>query len=152
MTGRSFLPVLLGGSQSIPREHVFAIRGVHSSAVLGPSSHSNGVDLGRAVRSSRYKLIVNYTPWIPYGPVDCGRDPGWMRLLDDHKHGRLDPALDALYFRTPRPFVELYDLETDPAEIHNLAGLPEFAPTERQLKEALQEKMITDYDYLPLPL
>jgi N-sulfoglucosamine sulfohydrolase len=57
----------------------------------------------------------------------------------------------ATYFTTPRPVYELYDLETDPAELNNLSGKPELAATERELRAALAEKMILDWDYLPLP-
>ena len=48
--------------------------------------------------------------------------------------------------------LELYDLENDPAEMHNLAGRPDLASVQRKLTEALQEKMILDWDFLPLPL
>jgi N-sulfoglucosamine sulfohydrolase len=46
---------------------------------------------------------------------------------------------------------ELYDLEEDPSELHNLSGKKEIAGIERSLREALAEKMILDWDYLPLP-
>jgi hypothetical protein len=51
-----------------------------------------------------------------------------------------------------RRVIELYDLETDPAELDNLAGRPEVAKVERELKVALAEKMILDYDFLPPPI
>jgi hypothetical protein len=51
-----------------------------------------------------------------------------------------------------RPVLELYDMEKDPAELHNLAGTPELRSIERELLVAMQEKMILDWDYLPLPL
>jgi len=47
---------------------------------------------------------------------------------------------------------ELYDLEKDPGEMENVAGNPEYAKVDRELKAALQDKMILDYDYLPLPV
>jgi N-sulfoglucosamine sulfohydrolase len=46
---------------------------------------------------------------------------------------------------------ELYDLEADPSELNNLSGKPELAKVERELRVALAEKMILDFDYLPLP-
>jgi hypothetical protein len=36
--------------------------------------------------------------------------------------------------------------------MENVAGRSEYAKVERELKAALQEKMILDYDYLPLPI
>ena len=64
----------------------------------------------------------------------------------------LAPEFTRAYFTTPRPVFELYDLENDLGELNNLAGQREFAAIERELKAALQEKMILDYDYLPLPI
>jgi hypothetical protein len=46
---------------------------------------------------------------------------------------------------------ELYDLSSDPAELNNLSGQPELENVERDLRIALAEKMIVDFDYLPLP-
>jgi hypothetical protein len=46
---------------------------------------------------------------------------------------------------------ELYDLDADPSELNNLSGKPAFAQVERELREVLAEKMILDWDYLPLP-
>ncbi len=57
----------------------------------------------------------------------------------------------ATYFTTPRRVYELYDLDADPSELNNLSGKPELAAVERSLRLALAEKMILDFDYLPLP-
>jgi len=73
-------------------------------------------------------------------------------MVEAHQAGKLAPALSRVYFTQPRPVLELYDLEADPSELNNLAGRPEHAAVERELKIALQEKMILDYDFLPLPL
>ena len=59
--------------------------------------------------------------------------------------------MSSTYFATPRPVYELYDLEADPSELENLSGKAEFAKIEKELREALAEKMILDWDYLPLP-
>ena len=47
---------------------------------------------------------------------------------------------------------ELYDLETDPYELHNLAGTPDNKTIERDLKQAMLDWMIVERDYLPLPI
>ena len=47
---------------------------------------------------------------------------------------------------------ELYDLASDPSEFNNLHGKPEAAAIEKKLKAALQEWMILERDYVPLPV
>jgi hypothetical protein len=69
-----------------------------------------------------------------------------------HRDGKLAPELDKLYFSPTRPMFELYDLESDPAELVNLAGRREAAGVEEELKAALQEWMILERDFLPLPI
>ena len=150
MSGVSFLP-LLRGEAFTPRKYVFTERGPHGSASVRADMTSNGYDLSRAVRSDRFKLIYNGTPWIPYAPVDSVAGAGWQQVLAEHAAGRLPPALDAAYFTLPRPVYELYDLEGDPGELTNLSGKRELAAVERELRRALAEKMILDFDYLPLP-
>ena len=94
----------------------------------------------------------NCTPNQVYQPVDSSGDPYWKALVALHDESKLAKEFEKAYFTTPRPIYELYDLENDPAELHNLAGQRQFATVERELKVALQEKMILDYDYLPLPI
>lgn len=149
MSGRSFLPALRGQSYQ-SRPHVFAARLYHGNSPFSDATKANQFDLSRAVRTNRYKLIYNCTPKMEYWPVDSGNDPGWQQILRAHSAGKLSPEHERAYFG-PRPVFELYDLEKDPAELHNLAGRAELASIERDLKVALQEKMILDYDYLPLP-
>ena len=38
------------------------------------------------------------------------------------RDGKLPADLAKLYFSPTRPMFEVYDLEADPAELHNLAG------------------------------
>ncbi|MDH4180020.1 MAG: sulfatase, partial [Armatimonadota bacterium] len=150
MSGRSFLSVLRG-RDSQTREHVFAARLTHGSRPFKEGTTTHTFDLSRMARSSRYKLIYNCTPHMKYSPVDSYTERSWLEMVDEHLWGRLDPAFDRTYFGA-RPVLELYDLEADPAELNNLAGRKELASVQRQLLEALQEKMILDWDFLPLPL
>lgn len=150
ITGRSFLP-LLRGQTFEPRRHLFAERGPHGSSTFTADVASSSVDYSRAVRGDRHKLIYNVTPHHRYLPVDCAGDPNWQEMTKAHAEGRLAAALTARYFTSPRPVYELYDLENDPSELRNIAGQEGVQDIERELKEALQEKMIVDFDYLPLP-
>jgi N-sulfoglucosamine sulfohydrolase len=150
MSGVSFLPLLKGEAHT-PRKHLFVERGPHGSAPVTVNMTNGGYDLGRAVRSDRYKFIYNCTPWIPYAPVDSAGGQAWKEMQEANAAGKLPPGMSATYFKTPRPVYELYDLKADPAELNNLSGDPAHATTERELRAALAEKMILDWDYLPLP-
>jgi arylsulfatase A-like enzyme len=150
MSGISFLP-LLKGDAFTPRKHIFAERGPHGSMPYSAKVTSGALDYSRVVRSDRYKLIYNVTPTIPYAPVDCPGQPVWQEMVAANKTGKLPPAIVARYFTNPRPVYELYDLENDPFELKNLAAKPEAVQAEQELKSALVEKMILDFDYLPLP-
>lgn len=150
MSGKSFWQ-LVNGKAYEPRTHIFVERGPHGSAPVSVQMTSSGYDLARAVRSERFKLIYNCTPWIPYSPVDSASGPAWTKMKEQNADGTLAASLKATYFTVPRPVYELYDLESDPSELINLAGNPEYAAHEDELRGALTEKMILDFDYLPLP-
>jgi arylsulfatase A-like enzyme len=144
MSGQDFL-------RGTPREHVFAARLTHGGRPYKEGVTTHTFDLSRMVRGTRYKLIYNCTPHMRYTPVDSYTERSWVEMTDEHLWGRLAPRFDRAYFGA-RPVLELYDMERDPAEMDNLAGRPELAAVERRLTEALQEKMILDWDFLPLPL
>src|SRR5262249_26565161 len=123
----------------------------HGSAPVAVNMNNSGYDLSRAVRSDRYKFIYNCTPWIPYSPVDSAGGAAWTQIKEAHAAGKLSPGLNSTYFTTPRPVYELYDLNSDPSELTNLSGKPELLSIEHELRLALAEKMVLDFDYLPLP-
>lgn len=148
MTGRSFLKVLRGEATE-GRRYVFAERGAHGS---GLPNNSAAFDLGRCVITPTHKLIYNALWQLPYWPVDFAGDLLWKDLQQRHQAGMLDAKLDRLYFSPTRPMFELYDLKNDPNEFNNLAGKPEAAAVERELKAKLQEWMLLERDYLPLPV
>ena len=150
MSGVSFLSLLKGETHT-PRKHLFVERGPHGSAPVQADMTNAGYDLARAVRSDRFKLIYNCTPWLPYSPVDSAGGQAWKQMQEANAAGKLPPGMTATYFTSPRPVYELYDLEADPGELNNLSGNPKLAATERELRTALAEKMILDWDYLPLP-
>ncbi len=150
MSGVSFLNLLLG-EKFEGRKYIFAERGVHGQATFNENTKANGYDLSRCARSKQFKLIYNCTPNQIYAPVDSTGDSYWQRMEALHREGKLAPEFERTYFTSPRPIYELYDLDKDPGELHNLAGKPEYRDVQRELVAALQEKMILDYDYLPLP-
>lgn len=152
MSGRSYLK-LLRGERFEARQYIFAERGPHGGdGAMRPNISAATFDLVRCARSARFKLIYNCTPHQPVAPVDSQNDPGWQEMVAANKAGKLAPEFVRAYFTAPRPTFELYDLDADPGELRNLAGDPQYAEAERDLKQALTEKMILDWDFLPLPL
>jgi hypothetical protein len=78
------------------------------------------------------------------------RSPNWLDIKAAYAQGLLAPPFVTAYFTLPRPTYELYDLQADPGELVNLAGKKSW-DAYRELKRALTEKMVRDYDYLPTP-
>lgn len=152
ITGQSFLKLLQGDASFKPRQHLFAERGPHGSGpYMGPGAKSSTYDLSRCVRTDQHKLIYNFTPHMEYSPVDSAGHDYWKNITAAHAAGSLAPELSKTYFSNPRPIIELYDLDADPSELHNLAGKPELAKIQSRMQRALAEYMIVNYDYLPLP-
>ncbi len=76
----------------------------------------------------------------------------WKDLKERNSAGQLSPELSRMYFSPTRPMFELYDLTNDPSEFDNLAGRKEAVAIEQELRAALIEWMVTERDYLPLPI
>jgi hypothetical protein len=140
--GRSLVTLLTGGDYEA-RKYVFAERNWHANW-----------DPMRCVVGRRYKLIQNYRPEIGYRPLDrirVPRDRTWRTIENLKAAGRLGDKLECCYFSSSRPQVELYDLEEDPGEWHNLAGEPAYQELVDEYQEALSAWMNSTHDFLPPP-
>ena len=152
MSGVSYLR-LLRGLPFEGRQYIFAERGPHGGdGGMKPDILASTFDLARCARSAKYKLIYNCTPHQAVAPVDSQRDPGWQQMSAAFAEDKLAPEFVRSYFTCPRSTYELYDCDADPGELTNLVGNPKYARVERELKEALTEKMVLDWDFLPTPL
>lgn len=111
--------------------------------------HDN-LDFIRGVRSGNYLLIQNYRPELPYVPtLDLAESPCWLAIQDLHIKHTLQPELEERYFTAPRPEVELYDLNSDPNQFHNLAA---DSAKVQLLQKLLSDWMILTNDFLPPPI
>ena len=146
MSGISFLPVLLGQAFT-GRDHLFAERGFHA----GPITRTDGFDLSRSVVTRHYNFIYNALPDRAYWPVDMDeKNIAWEAVIKAHEAGTLPKDQDARYFSKPRPTFELYDLEVDPFELHNLAGQDSVKNVEDELRKKMDRWMVREGDSLPL--
>jgi len=84
------------------------------------------VDHIRCVRSIHFKYIRNFLPERPYLQPNTYKDgkPIQLTMRRLHAEGRLDRN-QSLIMADRRPSEELYDLRTDPHELHNLAANPQ---------------------------
>ena len=97
-------------------------------------------DRSRAVRDERFKYIRNFDADRPFfAPLDYRENIATMqelrRLLAE---GKLT-VTQAGYFATPRPAEELYDTDSDPDEVVNLADDPQHAQTLARFRTALEQ-------------
>ena len=96
-------------------------------------------DLGRAVRSMRYKYIRNDYPDLPATPpADVSRSRTFKAMQQLRDQGKLKQSQMGCFIR-PRPAEELYDVVNDPYELHNLSENPQYASTLRELRQALSD-------------
>ncbi|MDF2377938.1 MAG: sulfatase-like hydrolase/transferase [Verrucomicrobiales bacterium] len=95
-------------------------------------------DIIRAVRDKRFRYVRNFEPLKPYYQYMNTPEKGatMNEIRKAEKAGELTGAL-ALFSAGTKPVEELYDLENDPHEIHNLADDPAHADKLAEMKAAL---------------
>jgi N-sulfoglucosamine sulfohydrolase len=109
-------------------------------------------DMMRSVRDQRYRYIYNFQPSKPYAQhvTFMDRSPimqEWRRLA---KANELKDA-PALFMAKTKPVEELYDLQTDPDEVRNLAAEPAHQERVAAMRAAMIEWMtkIDDKGVIP---
>ena len=108
-------------------------------------------DLVRSVSDGRHVYLRNYLPHLPHGQhIAYQFETPTTRIWKDlHDKGKLTPAQSA--FWEPRAPEELYDLETDPDEVRNLAGSEAHLGVLERMRRAHLEQIlaIRDTGFLP---
>ncbi len=133
MAGSSFL----GREPSPERTYIFGAR----------SRADDIYEVSRCVMDERYIYIRNYLPHQPYvtdAIIFSDSKASFRELRRLRENGELTP--EAEQFWQPKAYEELYDLETDPDELNNLAGDLEYGETVARMRGVLYEWMLEHRD------
>jgi N-sulfoglucosamine sulfohydrolase len=144
LDGKSFLPVLTGKEKSF-RDYIYA-------------SHTRDGDMNifpqRCVRDTRYKYILNLTPettwtthWTKVPNIPESHKEVWDTWIEKAK---TDPhAARIVNLNEHHPQEELYDTQSDPHELTNLAPDPAMAPTLTRMRQHLQDWLTAQGETMP---
>jgi arylsulfatase A-like enzyme len=133
LQGRDFL-----SQSSQPREHIFAARDRCDIAT----------ERMRCVRDTRYKYIRNFLPGVPYmqrNPYKEKEYPTWNLVKQLKAQGKLN-AVQSLFAADSKPVEELYDLQTDPHEVKNLASEAQHAARLRSMRALVDKWIVETHD------
>ncbi|MBC8290447.1 MAG: sulfatase-like hydrolase/transferase, partial [Planctomycetes bacterium] len=123
MQGRAFL----GPKTPSPRDYVYGAR----------DRMDERYDIIRAVRDRRFKYIRNYEPFKTY--YQYMNTPEKGRLMREIRRvealSDISPGV-ARFLEPKKAKEELYDTESDPHEMHNLAADPKFAAELKRMRQA----------------
>lgn len=143
LTGKSVLP-LLNEEPTTGWDTVFASHNLHEVTMYYPM---------RVIRNKEYKLIHNMNYKMPF-PIDQDFmiSPSFQDLLNRTRAGQETHWYRTLQGYYYRPQWELYDINTDPKELINLAGKPDY----QKVLESLQLKLqvwqnVTDDPWICAP-
>ena len=145
MSGRSVLDVLLSAHAGrVDPARSWTAAGIEWHGEAPPTSLA-----GRMIRDERHLYIVNYSaaPRRPLAPpakwrpdleyAKTAETADEIDLINKHPEHAAVKKFVAL-FVSPRPREELYDSETDPWQLNNLADSPAHAAVKARLKAQLE--------------
>lgn len=120
----------LYGPQKDPRKYV----------VSGRDRCDETVDRIRSVHKGQFNYIRNFHWQRPYLQPNAYKDSKAIviRMRELYSEGKLNAA-QSLIMAESRPKEELYDVQADPHNLHNLAEDPAYADTLKDLRKTLKK-------------
>ncbi|HBE70272.1 MAG TPA: sulfatase [Planctomycetaceae bacterium] len=138
---------------------------MHGRAIMGPGRTEapqfvhgardrmdERYDTVRSVRGKRFRYIRNFSPQKPYYQYMNTPEKGaTMQAIRSGQNDESLPEAAKLFAADTKPAEELYDLEADPHEIHNLADSQTHQDVLRQMRAACLDwqKRIGDLGLAP---
>lgn len=115
------------GPKATPRKYAYSARDYMDETY----------DRIRSVRGPRFHYLRNYAPELPYAQrIDYMEQGKTMQVWRKwNEEGKLNDV-QKLFFAPTKPKEELYDTETDPWEVKNLAADPKYAAQLAELSAA----------------
>ena len=136
--GKDFSPLLESPEKAI-REFIYAEHHWHDFDACE-----------RALRSEQFKYVRNYfSDLAATPPADAVRSPTFQTMRHLRDSGKLTQAQKDS-FQKPRPAEELYDLNSDPDEMNNLAADPGYASTLAKFRQQLETWQKETHDIAPV--
>ena len=113
-----------------PRDYIFG----------SADRFDESTDMQRSVLDGRFVYIKNFMTELPLIFRNKYREkvPMNKKLIDMDINGELSGAAAYIFMKT-KPVEELYDLQTDPDEVHNLALNPTYESKLMELRTALSK-------------
>ena len=137
MQGNAFL----GKQQTAARQYAFGFRG----------RMDERLDMVRSVRDKKYRYIRNYMPHKIYAQhiEYLWQAPSMRSWEAAYRAGGLN-AIQSRFWE-PKPVEELYDIEADPHNVHNLASQAQYQKVLVQMREANRQwlRETKDVGFIP---
>lgn len=137
MQGKAFL----GEQKTEAPEYAFLFRG----------RMDERYDMMRSIRNHKYRYIRNYMPFRPWGQhlEYLWKAPATRSWEEEYLADRTNEAQSI--FWQAKPSEELYDVENDPFEIHDLAGDPAHEQIVEEMRNVCLNHSLTirDAGFIP---
>jgi len=138
MQGHAFA----GTHQTEQQQYVYGFRG----------RMDERLDFVRSATDGRYVYLRNYFPHVSQGQhvsyqFETPTTQVWRRLYDEGKASEAQ----SIFWRVPKAPEELYDLQSDPDEVHNLVTSAEHQGVLKRLRQAQREQATRNRDLGFLP-
>lgn len=127
----------LGENIPAPHDFLFAAR----------SRADDLYEVSRAIHDKRFIYVRHFLPHLPYiqtGIITSDGKDSYRELRRVHNAGELPSAGEVMWH--PKPVEELYDLQSDPLELNNLAKSAEFAEVLVKMRGLLKDQILKTRD------